>query len=363
MGNVLKRLLNRFIPSHIHDPFGLAIRMVRSRDSAAWFALEISLLGILLTPLDLLLQIPEKRYYKRAPTPKLPLIFVCGASRTGTTLLSQVLIKHLPVSYINNLTAIFPRSPIVANILFGWLMREKKIAYKSYYGKSAYLTGPNEAFYIWSRWMAEDQKRVRCFLIDSKKADMIKFFGAYEQAFRKPLVNKYNNLSICANLVANLLENCYFLCMTRDPVYLAQSLLLARAEIQGDIRISYGVEDPDKLDNHDSDYIENICEQVLYHERKVKEQQEIIGPDRFWIIPYEQFCEKPEELVQSVSEKILRQPIDIEKIRAALNPFEISQRIRLEPELFEKIEQMLTQLKRNDSLVVAATGTSNNANT
>ena len=319
--------------------------MWRSRDTAALFAIKTTLFGLLLTPVDLLLQVVEKRFYRSASKPRLPLIFVCGASRTGTTLVSQVLIKHLPVAYINNFAALFPRSPITASLLCKKLIQTQRITYGSYYGKTAHFTGPNEGFYIWNRWMKADPSGVRCVLMDSKIDDMIRFFGAYEEAFKKPLLNKNNSLNTRASSIAKVFQNSYFICMTRDRAYLAQSLLQARMELQGNVRAPLWIDNPDKPKNRNMDYVQDVCEQVLYHERKIKEQQNIIGPERFWIVSYEEFCKAPDKLVKQVAEKILRQPLDNETVATSLKPFNHSNTVRLKPELFEDINKTFVRLQ------------------
>ena len=47
-----------------------------------------------------------------------------------------------------------------------------------------------------------------------------------------------------ATLVAEVLENAFFKCMVRDPLYLAQSLLGARLEMHADPLSPYGVDEP-----------------------------------------------------------------------------------------------------------------------
>jgi hypothetical protein len=53
------------------------------------------------------------------------------------------------------------------------------------------------------------------------------------------------------------------------------------------------------------DYVSDVCEQVLFHEKKIREQQEKVGLQRFWIISYENFCESLEKLVSRVSKEII----------------------------------------------------------
>lgn len=344
MWRLLKKLLNLFVPTHIHDP-GLAIRMMRSGNPAAWFTLATTALGLLMTPLDMLLARREKTLYQRAKRPSQPIIFVCGAPRTGTTLMEQFLIKHLDVAYFNNLTSVFVRSPITANKLFGRLIGPKRIDYSSYYSKTLHFTGPNDAFYLWNRWMTEDETGMQCVLLDDKRDDIVQFFGAYEEAFGKPLVSKNNSLNTRAKTIADLFENAYFICMTRDDSYLAQALLQTRMEIQGDIRASYGVDNPHKAPGVTSDYVTDVCDQVLYHKRKIHEQRDLIGPDRFWIIQYEDFCQNPAALLQRVYEEILEQPAP-ESVLAGIEPFRVTNRVRLEPELFQKIEETLLSLEK-----------------
>lgn len=343
MWKLLKKAFNLFVPAHINDP-GLAIRMMRSGSPAAWFTLLTTGLGIVMIPLDMLLERREKKRYAQASKPSEPIIFVCGAPRTGTTLMEQFLIKNLDVSYFNNLTSIFVRAPITANKIFGRFIGPKRIEYKSYYSKTMYFTGPNDAFYLWNRWMTEDETGMQCVLIDDKENDIVQFFGAYEDAFGKPIVSKNNSLNTRAKRMADVFENAYFICMTREDAYLAQALLQARMEIQGDIAASYGVDNPEKDEQVVTDYVTDVCDQVLYHKRKIHEQEQLIGADRFWIMPYETFCQDPAQVLRRVYTDILKQPVP-EAALTSIEPFKAANRIKLEPELFQRIETTLAALE------------------
>ena len=335
-------MLHKYVPQQFHDPFGLLNRLIRSRDRAAWFAVETSLLGLFLTPLDVILQVRENDLYRRAAKPLSPMIFVCGAPRTGTTLVTQVLLNHLPLQYLNNLTSVFPRSPIVANQLFSRLVKRRPASYSSFYGKSDHLSGPNDALYIWDRWLGNDRGRIRESLTAAEKSSMTRFFGAFQMAYPGPLLNKNNNLNVQANIVADVFDNAYFICMTRDPLYLAQSLYLARLEIHGDTGVAYGIHDPDR--EATQDIIQDVCRQVLFHHRKIHEQQNRLGAERFWIVPYEQFCNQPEGLVTRVAEDILGVTIRTQELVKTLAPFTISNKTRMEPEVFEEIQTTLSRL-------------------
>lgn len=345
MSNPLRNLLHRYVPQQFHDPFGLLSRLIRSKDQAAWFAMETSLLGLLLIPLDFVLQAREKALYRRADKPKYPMIFVCGAPRTGTTLVTQVLLNHLPVHYFNNLTSVFPRSPIVVNQLFGPFMKRRPVAYSSFYGKSDHFSGPNDALYLWDRWLGSDRERIRESLTETEKSNMTRFFGAFQAAYPGPLLNKNNNLNVQANVVGEAFDNAYFICMTRDPMYLAQSLYLARLDIHGDADVAYGIHDPEHKPTQD--VVEDVCRQALFHHRKIHEQQGRLGPERFWIVPYERFCNDPQDLVTRVSEKILANPIRDQDFLKALKPFNVSNKTKIAPEIFGKIKTTIARLQED----------------
>jgi hypothetical protein len=341
MPHLFRRSLHRFIPSHFHDPVGLARRLLRTGDPAALFAMQEALLGLLATPLDLLLYLAERERYRKAPTPRLPLLFICGAPRTGTTLVEQVLIDQLPVAYLNNLTAVFPRAPLTANRIFRPATSGRGSAYHSYYGKTLGFSGPNDALHLWDRWLGKDRTRVRSSLTPNEKRDMRRFFGAMEQLFAKPILVKNNNLNACAELIAEVFDRAFFICMTRDPLFLAQSQLQARLDIHGRDDVPYGLGPARNPRAEVDDVIEDVCRQVLYHEQLAREQQKRIGSERFWIVQYEEFCQNPSALVEAVSVKVLGQP---GPPATRLPPFTTSNVVRIEPERFRQIAATLERI-------------------
>jgi hypothetical protein len=352
--NHIRNAFHKYVPQQFHDPFGLLKRLVFSGDRAAWFAMETAVLGILTAPLDILLQVKEKQLYQQAGAPTLPLILVCGAPRSGTTLVSQVLINNLDIGYFNNLTSVFPRSPLVSYEMFRRQLNPTDVPYSSFYGKSIRFSGPNDALYLWDRWLGADRSKIRESLTEQEKTEMLHFFGACQEIYKKPILSKNNNLNVQANVVSDVLETAYFICMTRDPLYLAQSLLRARLDIHGDVNVAYGIDAPHPLNSRN--HIEDVCRQVLFHERTIQKQQRLIGEDRFWIVQYEDFCRNPEFLVEMVSRKILDQPMQIDRLRKSIKPFLNTNKIKIEPEIFEEIASTIKRLRRTDQTTNKADG-------
>lgn len=344
MSSFLRRAVSRYVPTHFHDPVGLAMRLVRTRDPAALFAMQTALLGLFLTPFDILLSLRERRLLGRFDRPKQPLILVCGPPRSATTLVAQVLMKHLPVAYFNNLTSLFPRSPLTANSLFGRFLDPAGSGYKSYYGKTTGLNGLNDALYLWDRWLGADRKRIPESIPPEAAASMAAFFAACESFFGRPVMNKNNGLCTCAHLVAKVLDTAVFLCLDRDPRYLAQSLLKARADMYGDADVAYGTDAHRGLLAPGADPVDDVCAQVVFYQRTIDEQERLVGRERFWRVCYEEFCKDPASLVARVADRILRVPVDVEALRESLPPFEISGKVRVGGETFGRIERALARL-------------------
>lgn len=335
--------LQKYVPGHFNNPVGLALRLLRTGDRAALYAMWTAAVGVALTPLDLLLGLREQQLYRDAPDPDLPIVLVCGPSRAGTTLAEQVLIATTKPTYLNNLTSLFPRSPIIANRALSDLVGEYGGQFRSYYGKSVGLAGPNDALYLWDRWLGPLHRSAPIAAGSRLDLDgMRRFFGALQLEHGAPILSKNNHLNCCAHLVAPALPSARFLCLRREREHLAQSLLLARQDIHGDASVPYGIGSP--VSSAHDDAIEDVCRQVLYHERMARWQQDQLGADRFRIVQYEELCRDPLALAGSVWSSILSGR-GTRPSAESVAPFEPSTRIRVTPEEYERILEVFARLE------------------
>lgn len=346
----IKQALTRFIPSHVNDPIGLIRRMLSSDKKAAPFTLCLTAISILATPIDWLLQRFETAARKKVRQHQSgPHIFICGPARSGTTLMYQVLAHNLDVAYVRNFTSAFSRSPVLASRLFTRKTADRhKHDYENYYGKTAGMQSPSEANHLWNQWVEPDSSEFRTVLSPEGATRMADFFTCFSASEAKPTLSKNNNANAFADLIAQSLDNAYFICLTRGTRYLAQSLLQARIEINGDIEQSYGVTQASSVSMNmaeKSDATNNPVNQVLtqidYLNNLAKEQQEKLGAERFWIVDYEAFCNDPAALVKRVNIDILK---NAEFDNIALPKITHNNRCT-HPENFKKIEQMLSQQK------------------
>jgi hypothetical protein len=331
----------------LNNLFGLAKKLLSAKNPAGRSAMLYSFLGLVMIPFDAVMAFFERQLHKVGDKPKLPLLFVCGPPRSGTTLVEQVLIKYLPVYYFNNLTSIFPNAPIISNKIFGRLIEKsnKDVSFKSLYGRTTGLGAPNDALYLWDRWTDVNRATIPKQISQKNQARMQRFFYAVEEFSGKPLLNKNNALNTYANHVADALETAYFICLDRNPVFLAQSQLLASKFIHGDENIPYGVhfnQGAASAREQNSDAVKQVCEQVMAHKEMMLKQRKLIGDERFIVVPYEDFCKDPAKWVNRISDQILKQPLDLQLLRKELKPFKISNDVKIGADIFKKIESLLT---------------------
>lgn len=332
--------MGRYVPGHFKSPLALAWRLVRSGDRDALGAMAQAAAGLLLAPLDLLLARRESRLYGAATPPRLPQLFVCGPPRSGTTVVAQALIAHLPVAYLSNIAGLFPRSPITAERVIGRRLAEWKPDYHSYYGRVAALRGPNDALGLWDRWLGPDRTRRREALTPAEGEALWRFFGALEECTGRPLVAKNNNLNLQARAVAAHLPTARFLCLDRDPRFLAQSLLTARRAIHGDPHAAYGLA-PEPGPGESP--LDSVCRQVKFLREGAESERRAVGAERFWIVPYEDFCANPSEWIRRAGLELLELTEGELRLPAPGFRFAPSTRVTLAPAEFEALERGLGQ--------------------
>lgn len=361
--DLLASVFGRYWPTHLKNPFGLLARILKSGDRAALFTVWAFGLTLLAVPLDLILCWFERRRLRSNTLDRRqqPIIFICGPARSGTTITHQLLVGSLQVSYFSNLTAIFPRAPLTAYRLFRRWRSRPAVGTRSFYGKTSSMSGPNDADHIWNRWVDIDSTLSRTLLSATGGKRMAEFFRVFEQCEGQPIVCKNNKLLAFASDVDKHVENAWYICLNRDPLYLAQSLVIAASALIGDASAGYGLADATKhsdgTDEHDgandSDSFDSIdplsvaVDRVLYNQRLIEKQREAIGSDRFWVVDYEALCENPEQLVQRVATEILKIEISDNDIAARVPQLVNGNKIKLPQAEFDRLDaQLLSEIKK-----------------
>lgn len=280
------------------DPVGLVRRMVASRDPSAWWSLGFAALRPLVAPVDRLWQAAERDVLGATDgDPSQPLVLVVGGSRSGTTLVYELLVATTAVSYTSNLTALFPRSPITATRRLGALARPPALV--SYYGQTAGFGGTNDGFGIWDRWLGPDRYRPDP-PDDAAIAAMRRFFAAWTAVFPRPFVNKNNRNTLVVAELAAALSSARFVAVRRDRRAAVRSLVRARGQIQGDVRTAWGLAAQDAGPD-DLDHVDAVHRQVVEIDATLDAQLSRVAAERVTDVAYEDVCADPAAVVRAVA--------------------------------------------------------------
>jgi hypothetical protein len=207
------------------------------------------------------------------------------------------------------------------------------------------LTGPNDGFHIWNRWLGTDRYRAPAVLPEATVARMRQFFAAWTGTFGRPLLNKNNRNLDCVALLGRALPEATFVVVRRNPVDVVQSLLLARQAVQGDKRRKWGVRSYDQENGHPLGYVDSVCRQVVEVERTLQREVETLAPARVIDVRYEGFCADPGESMDRIATRVCDVPVNIGAVRRELRlTARPSGERRVSPAEMQRLERCLADL-------------------
>jgi len=208
------------------------------------------------------------------------------------------------------------------------------------------LSDPNDGFLVWNRWLGTNRYEAHAELSQEAVVDMRHFFRAWTQTFGLPFLNKNNRNTMCINLLAEALPEAHFVVVRRDPVYVAQSLIHARQSIQGDKRAKWGLKSRDVHSAREPlGYIDDICDQLIEIEVRLRTQLEQVAPSRIHAIQYETFCSQPEEFLESLCESIPGIYLNRKAMDTQISEFEASKRLSVSDEELKRIRNRFAEVR------------------
>ena len=334
--------------SNFKDPVGLLKRMLLSGNKIEYSILFREFFAKLVKPIDLLLRKSEIKKLNESKDSSMPIVLVLGGSISGTTLLYQTLERYLNVSYISNFIASFTNSPITAFKLFHKFIPKSLKSSKNYFGSVQGFGGPNDAFFLWNRWLGKDRNNAPEDISEESKIEIRTFFNTWLNTTKKPFLNKNNRNSLCAPMLDKIFPNIFFVEIYRNPVFVAQSIILSRRKIQGSDKIGWGLLSKDsEISDDPLTYIDDVCQQVHDVNQLIAKNRAKINPKKYIRRSYEDFCENPHSLVQIVGVKALNQKVKANKL-VGLRFSKASNRQRLNDDEFNRIQAFFDTISKNE---------------
>ncbi len=239
-------------------------------------------------------------------TPRLPVVFIIGAMRSGTTLVSQLLAQDGGFGYISNLTARFWKAPGIGVLIDRALRPIESFGsdFRSAYGVTAGQLEPHEFGYFWDSYFnfgQETHTLTAELLARVDSAGLLRAVASLEAAVGKPMVFKNNSwCTLQAAFLARVFPQSLFVVCRRHPLYLAQSVLNGRRQRYGSVAAWWSIRPSTyhaiiKLPPH-----EQVIVQALDIEREMDVQLAAIPSDRIIEAPYERVCAVPADIVRAV---------------------------------------------------------------
>lgn len=241
--------------------------------------------------------------------PAYPLIYIVGLPRSGTTLLSQLISRYLPVGYINNVIARFWRNPVVgirlAQALLGSEAR-KMIELASTHGVTTGPWGPHEFGYFWRYWLRLDASPTH--KLSKKHLDGLDHTGLADTldrvvaAFQRPVVIKNIICGLQAEYLTKIRQNSIFVLIERNPESVAKSLLRVRKQRYGDQSVWWSLKPSTFLS------IQKLTSGKAQIERQIVDgcsdfHVELSKPEVSCIrMTYEELCCDPTKCIQMVAD-------------------------------------------------------------
>jgi len=268
----------------------------------------------LIRELNTLLEPAEWQAVERGREPDLPVVFIVGSARAGTTLLLQALGYCCGFAYPTNLLSRFYRAPYLGARIQQLLTdpaynyrdelggTDLQPSFESDVGKTKGILASNVFWYFIRRFFPDGETAEfspqRWAATD--REGFVAELAALTRVFQKPFVLK----GMCFNwnlpdLVA-LFDKAVVLDIERDPLANVDSILSARQRYYGDKTVWWSYRPPEMREPSGLSPAAEVASQVFYNRQAVERGLALIPENRKLRIRYEALCSEPEVHLQRI---------------------------------------------------------------
>lgn len=282
---------------------------------------RVSELETLLKDLNGSLSDANKRYLEGS-LERFSKIFVLGPHRSGSTLFMQWLASTGLAAYPTNMLSRFFGAPLVGariqqlltdpryNFRNEILDFNSDVNFNSDNGKTKGALAPNEFWYFWRRFIPFDELDYMPAKELRKKADLAGFrdeLNALANIFEKPFAMKAMIMNQNIPELAELFDKALFIWIRRDPIFNIQSALEARKRQYGDISTWYSFKIKEYPELKELDPLKSVTGQIIAINKSVERGIASLPESRKLLVPYEDFCERPQHYYYEISQRLAEQ--------------------------------------------------------
>ena len=211
--------------------------------------------------------------------------------------------RHFKVSYFSNLLMQFPHNILTfATIARFFNGCDPKPDFNNTYGETNGWRAPNQGAHAWGRWFPENYGYVGLGEIGANaERELRSTVSQLQRLFDAPFLNKWQVNSARILPLASIFPEALFIRMRRDPVLIAQSILIGKRKLFSDQSDWFSVRPSTYEELRKKEGIEQICYQVHDLEKDMDRDSEAVGKDRFLELTYAGFCQSVGDTMEKIS--------------------------------------------------------------
>lgn len=269
----------------------------------------------------------------------LPIVFIVGPHRSGSTLLLQWLANSGIFSYPTNLLSRFYKAPMMGAKLQLLLADERynyrdelkdfqsELSFQSDNGKTKGALAPNEFWYFWRRFLPFEELDYLPTEALLQKADtktMVAEFAGMMNVFEKPMALKAMILNYNIDFLDQLFDKAIFIHTKRDPLTNIESALKARERQLGSIDKWYSFKIPEYEKLSKLNPYEQVAGQIFHINQAVESGLSKVAEHKKMTVNYEDFCENPEYFFNELKGKLAKNGYDVDAEYSLPEKFELT---------------------------------------
>jgi hypothetical protein len=231
-------------------------------------------------------------------------IFIIGAPRSGSTLLSQILFNKYKFSYINNLSKDLYGCQILSAKIIKQLKKTEttnKLTYESYYGAMSGIDAPHEGGSFWFQWFP------RTGILHSSennfnetKINQIKEkVGIIENYYNAPFFNKNLYITLWIETLIKIFPEALFIVIKRNLLNNAKSLLKGRLDINNDKNKWFSVPPKEYNSIKEKNCYRQVIEQVYYLNKQIDNDLREYTNNCIYVT-YEMLCNSTSKTIENI---------------------------------------------------------------
>lgn len=297
----------------------------------------------LLSPLSCLFNQNEKLPDERKP------VFIIGAPRCGSTLLTQILMKAFDFGGFTNYHCLFFGAPELADYLFQPFSKKAEFDYESEYGSTNKKYSPSECGDFWYRFFRRKSPYVTRKDVNSTRMQCLRnTICKLTRVQKKTLLLKNLYTTLRLGPITEHIPEALFIVVKRNILDNAHSILEARMQNMGSYHHWWSVPSQriDELINlpPEEQVVEQINDIYALIDKHICEEN--INSDRILILQYEEICDDVHGTLEKVESFLKKHDVDIKRNLDVPEKFERKTKVNIDRELYTRLVKYISNSRQ-----------------